>query len=90
MKSIHLKLEPSTFEKANELLEVEICTSSNQPATLKCEETYLEYFLKGTIPDLCSKHPGDAKEPTEIKSSSKNNITKFIEQKTNEIIKNFN
>lgn len=69
---------------------MEICSSSNLPATLECEDTYLEYFLNGTVPDLCTKHPGDAKEITEIKTSSKNSINKFIEQKTNEIIKNFN
>lgn len=90
MNNIHSNLQPSTFEKANGILEVEICSSTNQPATLECENTYLEYFLKNTIPDLCSKHPGIAKEVTEIKTSSSDNISKFIEEKTTEIIKSFN
>ena len=90
MKNIHSNLKSSKFEKANGILELEICTDSNKPATLNCKNTYLEYFIKDTIPDLCDKHPGDAKEITEIKNSSKNAISKFIEEKTSEIIKSFN
>lgn len=86
MKNIHQNLDSSSFAKPNNILEVEVCTSSNTPATLECEDTYLEYFLEGTIPDFCTKHTGDSKKIVKINNSTKSNISEFIEKKIDEII----
>lgn len=56
MNKIHSNLEDSKFEKPAEVLEKEICITSGKIANQKCDNTYTEYFIKGTEPDLCTIH----------------------------------
>lgn len=58
MKNIHMDLEKASFEipKTSKLEQITICKDTGLYATEKCNSTYSEYFLKGTVPDICDKH----------------------------------
>lgn len=56
MKNIHSDLENASFEKPSGVQTATICAASGELATGKCKSTYEEYFLKGTIPGMCSIH----------------------------------
>lgn len=58
MNQIHNKLEPSNFSNLlnSNLERITICNETGLYATDNCKNTYSEYFLKGTVPEVCNKH----------------------------------
>ena len=67
MKSIHSKLASKQFERPDGVVEATICSETGLKANSGCPDTYIEYFIKGTIPSVCKSHRG-----TEIKSNNYN------------------
>ncbi len=56
MKKVHSDLPSAKFEKPSNIVTAKICTDSGKVATDSCENTYTEYFVKGTVPDYCDGH----------------------------------
>lgn len=57
MNAIHEPLENSQFEEVKDVVSVEICEDSFMRAKSSCKNTYTEYFVSGTEPQiLCTKH----------------------------------
>lgn len=56
MKTIHSGLPNKKFEKTDGVLTSKICRASGKVANSSCPNTFTEYFLKGTIPDMCTQH----------------------------------
>ncbi len=77
MSRIHAGLNSSKFEKPNNVSSCTICTETGKRATTGCQNTYTEYFLWLTTPQLCDKHSG---------SELKENNTNTTHQKVEEII----
>ena len=78
MSRIHTGLNSAKFEKPNSVSSCIICSETGKKATTNCPNTYTEYFLWLTTPDLCNKHSG-----SELKENTDNTIT---ENKVQEII----
>ena len=79
MSRIHAGLKTATFEKPSGVTSRTICSETGKVARTGCKNTYTEYFLWLTVPDLCDKHSGD-----ELESTTDNNITNNVQ----EVIKN--
>lgn len=58
MSRIHTGLNSATFEKPSAISSCTICAETGKKATTGCPNTYTEYFLWLTIPDLCGNHTG--------------------------------
>ena len=58
MARIHTGLKTSHFEKPSGVKEVTICSETGMKARSDCPNTYTEYFLAFTTPELCNKHGG--------------------------------
>jgi penicillin-binding protein 1A len=56
MKNIHKDLQKASFEKPANIEEATICPTSGKVANSNCKNTYTEYFIKGTIPEICTIH----------------------------------
>lgn len=56
MKRIHEDLPNSSFERPSNVTTARICKASGKVATDECDDTYTEYFVRGTIPDKCEGH----------------------------------
>lgn len=56
MNKIHSDLPSSSFEKPSKVIYEIICTDTGKKATTNCVHTTPEYFLKDTVPDLCTAH----------------------------------
>ena len=56
MKDIHSKLPNKKFEKTDGVITSKICRDSGKAANASCPNTYTEYFLKDTVPQLCTQH----------------------------------
>lgn len=59
MSQIHeeLELEDASFEKPSNVVAAKVCLTSGKLATEECDDnTYTEYFVKGTLPDYCDGH----------------------------------
>ena len=56
MKSIHSNLPNKKFEISSGIVTTKICRASGKVANSSCPDTYTEYFLKGSLPDLCTQH----------------------------------
>ena len=56
MKNIHSGLPSKKFEKTDGVVTSIICRASGKVANSSCPNTFTEYFLKGTIPDMCTQH----------------------------------
>lgn len=72
MKDIHSGLPSKKFEKTDGVLTSTICRDSGKVANSSCPNTFTEYFLKGTIPDMCTQHSGSSLNSNK---SNKNNST---------------
>ena len=68
MSRIHTGLKTAYFEKPSSVLEVTVCAETGLKARTGCTNTYTEYFLRFTTPDLCNKHSG-----SEVKNTNSNN-----------------
>ena len=72
MNSIHSRLENKKFEEPKKgVVSATVCTESHKLANSGCPERYTEYFVQGTLPDMCSLHSGST---TDVKSN-KNTVT---------------
>lgn len=56
MKNIHSGLPNKKFEKTDGVVTSIICRDSGKVANASCPHTFTEYFLKGTVPDMCTQH----------------------------------
>ena len=56
MKNIHSGLPSKKFEKTDGVVTSIICRASGKVANSSCPNTFTEYFLKGTVPDMCTQH----------------------------------
>ena len=59
MRNIHNGLSGKSFEKPSWITTETICKDTGMVARTGCNNTYTEYFLWGTAPDLCTKHSGN-------------------------------
>ena len=71
MRRVHSGLEKESFEMPSKIAVTTICADTGTVARTGCKNTYIEYFLWGTVPDECTKHSGDkAKTNNESKDDS--------------------
>ena len=86
MSRIHTGLKSAKFVKPNTVQSCTICAKTGKRATTGCPNTYTEYFLWLTTPDLCDKHAGsELKENTSSNTNTQNNEQETIKGTTNEI-----
>lgn len=86
MSRIHAGLKSATFVKPKSINTYTICAETGRRATSGCLNTYVEYFLSSTIPDLCNKHNGsELKDNSNSKSDVKNVVQNVIQGITEEI-----
>ena len=72
MIDVHSDLSGKKFEQPKSgVSSVTICSETNKLANSGCPNRYTEYFLKGTLPDMCTLHSGST---TNVKSNSNNVI----------------
>ena len=83
MARIHAGLKTKTFDKPFSVQEVTVCAETGMKARSGCKNTYTEYFLMFTVPELCDKHSGsevkDTKEEQDTGSDIVKNITEDID-----------
>ena len=82
MKNIHSSLPNKKFEKTDGVITSVICKDSGKTANSSCPNTFTEYFLKGTMPDICTQHSGNSLNTN--KSNIKNTNTNNSRNNTNE------
>ena len=58
MRSVHNGLTGARFTEPSWITTAEICADTGMLARTGCTDTYTEYYLWGTEPDLCTKHSG--------------------------------
>ena len=58
MRRIHNGLQNISFVKPGSIDTEMICADTGMIARTGCTNTYEEYFLRGTAPDLCTEHSG--------------------------------
>lgn len=80
MSRIHTGLKSARFTMPTTVSSVTVCKETGQKARTGCKDTYTEYFLWFTTPDLCDKHSG-----TELDKSDKN-TKNDIQNTTTDII----
>ena len=86
MSRVHTGLKSTTFDVSNSVKKCIICSETGMKATNACKNTYTEYFLRGTVPGLCSTHKGtELKEQPNNVTDNKNTIQNIIEGITQEI-----
>lgn len=95
MKDIHSGLEKTTFSIPNGVKKAEICTKTGNVATSKCEDTYTEYFLSGTMPEQCvgctgttNKNNAKSKTNTNTDTNTKNNANTTKYTNANKVTEN--
>ena len=86
MKSIHSGLSNKKFEKTDGVVTSTICRDSGKVANSSCPHTFTEYFLKGTVPDMCTQHSGSSMNSN--KSNKGNSTTNSKNTTTKNNIKN--
>ncbi|MCR5186878.1 MAG: penicillin-binding protein [Clostridia bacterium] len=71
MKRIHSGMKSKKFDVSSDVEAVKICKDTFLIANSGCKNTYEEYFLKGTIPEVeCNKHSGSSMRPIEATSNN--------------------
>ncbi len=83
MSRIHTGLKGAKFENPGAISTATICSATGKKANTGCPNTYTEYFLWFTVPEICNEHNG-----SEIKSNeniNKNNVTEIIKGITDDI-----
>ena len=86
MARIHTGLKTANFEKPSGVLSRTVCVETGKIATTGCPNTYTEYFLWFTTPDICDKHTGTEikDEPSENKTNNSTEIVKGITEEIDE------
>ena len=85
MARIHTGLKTAKFEKPSMVLSATVCSETGKRATTGCPNTYTEYFLWFTTPDMCDKHKGEEVKDESNRNSTNNNITEIVQGITEEI-----
>lgn len=71
MRRVHSGLEKESFKMPTKVAVTTICADTGMIARTGCKDTYIEYFLWGTVPENCTRHSGDkAKTNNESKNDS--------------------
>ena len=79
MSKIHAGLKSATYDKPNSVYSCNICSDTGKVATTGCTNVYTEYFLRGTVPQLCDKHSGvELKQETTDKKQNKQDTIQNI------------
>lgn len=81
MSRIHTGLKNAKFEKPNIVLSATICSKTGKCATTGCPNTYTEYFLWSTVPELCNEHTG-----SELNTNNLNTNNSEIQNKIQEVV----
>ena len=84
MSRIHTGLNSAKFEIPKSISSCSICTETGKRATTGCTNTYIEYFLWLTIPDLCDKHSGSTL-PKSTDNTMQNKSEEIIQEITQDI-----
>lgn len=84
MSRIHAGLNSSKFEKPTSVSSCTICAETGKKATTGCQNTYIEYFLWMTTPDLCHKHSGSELEEN-TNSAPQHKVEEIIQGITQDI-----
>ena len=72
MNDVHSGLSWKNFEAPKSgVSTATICSETNKLANSGCPNRYTEYFIKGTMPDMCTLHSGST---TDVKSN-RNTVT---------------
>ena len=72
MNDIHSGLSGKKFDMPKSgISTATVCLETNKLANSGCPNRYTEYFIKGTLPDMCNLHSGST---TDVKSNS-NTVT---------------
>ncbi len=85
MARVHTGLESKKFEKPSTVLSATICAETGMRATTACKNTYTEYFLWFTTPDLCTKHLGEELTTKEDTNDTTNNTKEIVKGITEDI-----
>lgn len=87
MSRVHAGLQSAKFEKPNTVSSRDVCSETGMLARSGCPNTYTEYFLPSTIPDLCNEHTGDAinSNNTNENSGLNDKVHEIIQGITNDI-----
>lgn len=73
MNNVHSNLSGKKFEMPKSgVVSCTICSETNKLANSGCPNRYTEYFLKGTLPDMCTLHSGST---TDVKSNRNTTTT---------------
>ncbi len=87
MKDIHSNLQGTSFIKPSNVIETNICRETGLVTNNGCTDTYVEYYLKGTIPDKCNKHlssKSNTTDNTKKETTKKTQTNTTTNKKTNE------
>lgn len=85
MSRIHTGLNSAKFEKPNTVSSCTICAETGKRATTGCPNTYTEYFLGLTTPDLCNKHSGSELKENIDNTTNQNKVQEIIQGITQDI-----
>lgn len=85
MSRIHTGLKSAKFEKVLSVKTATICSETGLKATTGCPHTYTEYYLKGTIPKLCTKHKGTELNEDTNQTNTNSSVQNIIQGITNDI-----
>lgn len=58
MRNVHNGLSRATFRQPSSISVQYVCADTGMVAKTGCTDTYVEYFLLGTVPDECTRHSG--------------------------------
>lgn len=56
MRKIHQDLDGKVFDKPDSVVTATVCRVSGKCATSDCTDTYVEYFVEGSVPGKCEGH----------------------------------
>lgn len=86
MSRIHAGKTSAQFEKPYAISTTTICAETGKRARTGCTDTYTEYFLWFTVPDLCSKHSGEeVGESNTTSNTITNKVQEIVQGITNDI-----
>lgn len=88
MHRIHAGKVSAHFKISSDLEACKICSKTGLRARTNCSNTYTEYYLRGTIPKLCTEHSGNEVEKIvekEVQDTTKPTTEKVIKEVTTEI-----
>lgn len=88
MHRIHAGKESRKFEINKDLQAYKICAKTGERARTNCNNPYVEYYLKGTVPAPCKEHTGNEIEvyiEVEEETKKPSLVNKVIETVTTDI-----